>query len=83
MENDVSKAPSHIACSSETRAELVLPVLAADGYVVAVLDLDSTRLNAFDDVDVRHLTRVCAWVAARAAGHGFAPGGPMARGNFP
>jgi len=68
LENDVSKAPSHIACSSETRAELVLPVLDENGCVTAVLDLDSTELNVFDDVDVKHLTTVCAWVASRVPG---------------
>jgi L-methionine (R)-S-oxide reductase len=65
IENDVSKAPAHIACSADTKAEIVLPVLNRSGDVVAVLDIDSTRLNVFDKVDVKHLSRVCAWVAER------------------
>lgn len=65
IENDVSKAPAHIACSPDTRAELVLPVLDRAGEVVAVLDLDSTRLNVFDEVDVRCLSEVCKWVGER------------------
>lgn len=65
IENDVTLAPSHIACSSETKAEIVLPVMDGAGEVVAVLDIDSVQLNVFDEVDRTALTTVCAWVAER------------------
>jgi L-methionine (R)-S-oxide reductase len=44
---DVEKFPGHIACDDRTRSELVIPVVAG-GEVRAVLDLDSTHLDAFD-----------------------------------
>lgn len=65
LENDVEKAASHIACSSETKAEIVLPVLDEKGEVVAVLDIDSLELDVFDQVDVEALKKVCEWVSQR------------------
>ena len=65
VENDVSKAPSHIACSSETKAEIVVPVLTSTNDLAAVLDIDSTELDVFDNVDVEALTTICNWVAER------------------
>jgi L-methionine (R)-S-oxide reductase len=65
LENDVTKAPSHIACSSETKSEIVLPILDRDGEVACVLDIDSTKLDVFDQTDVEHLSRVCEWVSMR------------------
>ena len=47
---DVEAFPGHIACSSESKSEIVVPVLK-EGRVVAVLDVDSDRLNAFDGDD--------------------------------
>ena len=54
---DVDQFPGHIACSSESRSEIVLPVMK-QGEVVMVLDVDSVRLNAFDAVDQEALLRV-------------------------
>jgi L-methionine (R)-S-oxide reductase len=65
IENDVCGVAGHIACSSETRAEIVLPVVGPDGEVAAVLDVDSVELNVFDEVDVRYLKQICGVVAAR------------------
>jgi GAF domain-containing protein len=48
---DVTQIPHHIACSSTTRAEIVVPVLDARGEVRAVLDIDSDVPGAFDAVD--------------------------------
>ena len=56
---DVEKFPGHIACSSESRSEIVVPVTHA-GNVVAVLDIDSRELNTFDDIDSRYLEQVAA-----------------------
>ena len=49
---DVNAFPGHIACSSESRSEIVVPVKRS-GEVVAVLDIDSRELATFDEVD-RH-----------------------------
>jgi L-methionine (R)-S-oxide reductase len=54
---DVEKFPGHIACSSDSRSEIVLPVMK-QGEVVMVLDVDSDRLNDFDGVDQEALTRI-------------------------
>lgn len=50
---DVEDFPGHIACSSSTRSELVLPIRNRDGQVIGVLDIDSNRPDAFtmDDAD--------------------------------
>jgi L-methionine (R)-S-oxide reductase len=54
---DVDKFPGHIACDAGSRSEIVLPIVVRD-EVVAVLDLDSYELAAFDDVDAEWLGRV-------------------------
>lgn len=50
--DDVELFPGHIACSSSTRSELVAPVLTPSGTLLAVLDIDSDREAAFDEIDV-------------------------------
>ena len=59
---DVTKLPYHIACSSATRSEIVVPVLDAQGRVRAVLDVDSDTAQAFDEIDARFLEEVCRWL---------------------
>jgi L-methionine (R)-S-oxide reductase len=59
---DVEQFPGHIACSSEARSEIVLPVIK-DGEVVMVLDVDSDRLNDFDAIDQRYLQQVSELIA--------------------
>ena len=56
---DVEQFPGHIACSSLSRSEIVVPVLSAAGEVLAVLDIDSRELATFDDTDRRHLEQIC------------------------
>ncbi|MBQ8703702.1 MAG: GAF domain-containing protein [Bacteroidales bacterium] len=56
---DVEEFPGHIACSSESRSEIVVPVFEGDS-VVAVLDIDSRELGTFDEVDARYLEQVVA-----------------------
>ena len=58
---DVEKFPGHIACSSLSKSEIVVPVLK-DGEVVAVLDLDSEVYNSFDDTDKKYLQEVVALI---------------------
>ena len=57
---DVDAFPGHIACSSLSRSEIVVPVLDASGTVRAVLDVDSVELASFDDTDRRYLEQICA-----------------------
>ena len=54
---DVDQFPGHIACSSASKSEIVLPVIK-DGKVVAVLDVDSDQLNSFDKVDEHGLGKI-------------------------
>ena len=56
---DVSEAPDHIACQSSTQSEIVVPVITPDDALLAVLDVDSDTLGAFDDTDREHLEALC------------------------
>lgn len=56
---DVEEFADHIACSSESRSEIVVPIVA-DGRVAGVLDIDSTELNAFTSSDAEGLESFCA-----------------------
>lgn len=55
---DVDAFPGHIACSSESRSEIVIPVHDQQGEVIAVLDIDSTDLGYFDEVDQQNLEQL-------------------------
>ena len=54
---DVDLFPGHIACSSLSRSEIVVPMISG-GNVVGVLDIDSDELNTFDDTDRIYLEKV-------------------------
>ena len=56
--DDVEQFPDHIACDSRSRSEVVVPYRGPDGEVAGVLDVDSTRVGAFDEVDAHWLERV-------------------------
>ena len=56
---DVDKFPGHIACSSESRSEIVVPCWN-NGRIVAVLDIDSRSLANFDDTDKKYLESIAA-----------------------
>ena len=55
---DVEKFPGHIACSSQTKSEIVVPVFV-DGKVIAVLDVDSDLYDNFDALDINYLGLIC------------------------
>ena len=55
---DVTRFPGHIACDANTKSEIVVPVFAPDGELVAVLDVDSDRLDAFHEEDRIGLERI-------------------------
>lgn len=61
---DVDAFPGHIACSSESKSEIVLPIRGPSGEVVGVLDVDSDRHADFSDVDAKGLGRVVSLVEA-------------------
>lgn len=65
---DVERFPGHIACSSSTRSEVVVPVLEPGGRLLAVLDVDSDRPAAFDADDQAALEALCADLGRRFAG---------------
>ena len=64
---DVNAFPGHIACSSTTRSEIVVPVLTPDGRLRAELDVDSDTPAAFDETDRRFLEALCADLGRRCA----------------
>ncbi len=64
---DVEAFPGHIACSSSTRSELVLPVVDASGRLIGVFDIDSDDPDAFTQEDAEELTAILRSVFAKAA----------------
>lgn len=65
--DDVEAFEDHIACSSTTRSEIVLPVFGQEGRLIAVLDIDSDDPAAFDQTDAKNLERLLAEVFAKAS----------------
>lgn len=59
---DVEQFPGHIACSSLSRSEIVVPVFSKAHEVVAVLDIDSKDLATFDNIDRQYLEAVCSLI---------------------
>ena len=56
---DVHEFPGHIACDSASQSEIVVPLVAADGTLIGVWDVDSPHLNRFDDEDARGMEALC------------------------
>ncbi|MDF2518022.1 MAG: gafA [Sphingobacterium sp.] len=54
---DVELFPGHIACSSLSRSEIVLPIYS-QGQIIGVLDVDSSELDSFDEIDEKYLTQI-------------------------
>ncbi|MEM7662728.1 MAG: GAF domain-containing protein [Pseudomonadota bacterium] len=61
---NVHEFPGHIACDSRTNSEIVVPVFDANGSLAAVLDVDSTEPDAFDEIDRSGLEQICARLLA-------------------
>lgn len=59
---DVDKFPGHIACSSDSKSEIVVPIIKS-GSVIGVLDIDSDQYASFDEVDSTYLNELCNWLA--------------------
>jgi GAF domain-containing protein len=62
---DVEQFPGHIACSSLSRSEIVVPLLSPTNQVVAVLDIDSRELATFDDTDKEYLEHICNIITSK------------------
>ena len=60
---DVETFPGHIACSSLSKSEVVVPMMK-DNEVIGVLDVDSDQLSDFDEVDVKYLSELCTWLVS-------------------
>lgn len=60
---DVDRFPGHIVCDARAKSEIVVPVFDAKRSLVAVLDIDSERRAAFDELDANGLERIVRWFA--------------------
>ena len=60
---DVAKYPGHITCDARSQSEIVVPVFGQQGDLIAVLDVDSDHLDAFDMEDARGLEQLVSWFA--------------------
>ena len=54
---DVEQFPGHIACNSESKSEIVVP-LFGKGKIIGVLDIDSSEINTFDEIDADYLEKI-------------------------
>lgn len=62
---DVNQFPGHIACSSESRSEIVIPLKNSSGAVEAIFDADSSAVGTFDSTDREYLETLCNWLSER------------------
>lgn len=60
--DDVETFPGHIACSSLSKSEIVVPIIKNE-KVIGVLDVDSTSLANFDETDSIYLSKLCVWLS--------------------
>lgn len=60
---DVNAFPGHIACSSKSKSEIVVPIIK-NNSVVAIIDIDSDTYNTFDEVDANQLEQLATWIAS-------------------
>jgi len=59
---NVDKFPGHIVCDSDSKSEIVLPIIKKDGKLFGVLDLDSSEYNSFNDKDKIYLQEICKFL---------------------
>jgi GAF domain-containing protein len=60
---NVDEFPGHIACSSLSKSEIVVPIRKGNA-IIGVLDVDSSELNDFDEIDQKYLEELCAWLGS-------------------
>lgn len=58
---DVEQFPGHIACSSDSKSEIVVPIFR-EGVVIGVLDIDSDTLNSFNEIDAHYLEEIGKYI---------------------
>jgi L-methionine (R)-S-oxide reductase len=59
---DVVLFPGHIACSSASKSEIVIPLLNLEQQIIGVLDIDSDELNDFSDIDQKYLEQILSFL---------------------
>ena len=67
--NDVDKFPGHIACSSASKSEIVVPILDTHNKVIAVLDIDEDKYACFDKTDKLNLEKIAALTSGIIENH--------------
>tara|TARA_B100000809_G_scaffold86972_2_gene85472 strand:- start:7030 stop:7515 length:486 start_codon:yes stop_codon:yes gene_type:complete len=55
---DVDQFPDHIICNAASKSEIVIPVFNKNGEVAMILDVDSDKLNSFNEIDQKYLTQI-------------------------
>jgi GAF domain-containing protein len=60
---NVEEFPGHIACSSLSKSEIVVPI-QKNNSIIAILDVDSDKLDDFDEIDKKYLEELCAWLSS-------------------
>jgi GAF domain-containing protein len=65
---DVSRYPGHITCDARAKSEVVVPVVDRAGTLIGVLDVDSDKRAAFDQLDADGLERIVRWFAGEGRG---------------
>jgi GAF domain-containing protein len=60
---NVDEFQGHIACSSLSKSEIVVPIRKGSA-IIGVLDVDSSELNDFDEIDQKYLEELCAWLGS-------------------
>ncbi|CCH58799.1 hypothetical protein TBLA_0A10200 [Henningerozyma blattae CBS 6284] len=58
--SDVNKFPGHIACDGETKSEIVVPIVSAEGKTLGVIDLDCLDFDAFNEIDKEYLEKLAS-----------------------
>lgn len=61
--DNVDEFPGHIACSSRSKSEIVVPLIQ-ECQVIGVLDVDSEELATFDGIDTIYLNQICEWLVS-------------------
>jgi L-methionine (R)-S-oxide reductase len=61
---NVDEFPGHIACSSASKSEIVVPISNKNNEIALVLDIDSEELNYFDDIDKKYIEQVAAIITS-------------------
>ena len=67
--DDVDKFPGHIACSSASKSEIVIPIYNSQKKVIAVLDIDEDKYACFNETDKLHLEKIATLISSIIENH--------------